>query len=149
MQGASLQECLEVATAAADEVQVFGILETLEYLQRGGRIGKVRAIIGSLLRMRPIVTIKEGVAQSAGVVRSRAQGIQFLMTIAEERAPLKQVAVISSTTTQEAEELAEKLQPSVEDGNVIRGRFGPVLGVYVGPGSWGVALQSGKKDSLS
>ncbi|MBI4198594.1 MAG: DegV family protein [Chloroflexi bacterium] len=147
--GASLQETAAAANEAIGQVQVFGVLDTLEYLQKGGRIGKARALVGSLLHVRPIITIKEGVTHSAGMARSRAQGIQFLLTVARERAPLKQAAVIYSTTPLEADQLAEQVRPLVQDGAVMKARFGPVLGTYVGPGAWGLAVQSEKRDSLS
>ncbi|MBI4338650.1 MAG: DegV family protein [Chloroflexi bacterium] len=147
--GASYQEAVQAARGAMGEVQVFAVLDTLEYLQKGGRVGKVRALVGSLLRMRPIITVREGIVHSLSIARSRAQGVQYLITVAEERAPLKQAAVVFSTTSQEADELVERLRPLVTGGRVMRARFGPVLGTYVGPGSWGMALQSEKKDALS
>lgn len=148
-QGASLVEAVAVAREAVGQVQVFGILETLEYLQKGGRIGKVRALVGSLLKVRPMITVREGVPHSLGLARSRNQAMQYLLTVARERAPLKQAAVVYSTTPQEAEQLAEQVQQYVQNGKVLMARFGPVLGTYVGPGAWGLVVQSEKTDSLS
>ncbi len=143
-QGASYEEALQTARTAIGEVQVFALLDTLEYMQRGGRIGKVRAIIGGLLRVRPIITVKDGVAQSEATARSRALGMRYMRTVAEDRAPLKQVAVVYSTNSEEADELEEMVRPFTVDGNVIRTRFGPVLGTYLGPGAVGIAIQSEK-----
>ncbi len=148
-QGASLVEAVAVAREAVGQVQVFGILETLEYLQKGGRIGKVRALVGSLLKVRPMITVREGVPHSLGLARSRNQAMQYLLTVARERAPLKQAAVVYSTTPQEAEQLADQVQQYVQNGKVLMARFGPVLGTYVGPGAWGLVVQSEKTDSLS
>ena len=142
--GASYEETLQATWAAVGQVQVFVVLDTLEYLQKGGRIGKVQATLGSLLRIRPVITVLEGEPHEAKKVRSRARGLQYMITIAEERAPLQQIAVVHATTPQEAEELTEKVRPLVADGNVVQARFGPVLGTYVGPGSIGIALQSDK-----
>jgi len=143
-EGASYEETLQATRRAVGQVQVFALLDTLEYLQKGGRIGKVRGFIGSLLRVRPVITVREGIAQSLTSVRSRAIGLQYMITHAEEQAPLQQVAVIHSTKPEEANELAEKVRPLVSDGAVIKGRFGPVLGTYLGPGAIGIALQSEK-----
>ena len=145
-EGASYEETLQATRHALGQVQVFALLDTLEYLQKGGRVGKVRGFIGSLLRVRPLITVREGMVESVISVRSRAQGLQYMVTIAEERAPLQQVAVIHSTTPEEADELAEKVRSLVSDGTVIKGRFGPVLGTYLGPGAIGIALQSEKTD---
>ncbi len=145
-QGASYEEALQTARTAIGEVQVFALLDTLEYMQRGGRIGRVQAIIGGLLRVRPIITIKDGVAHSEAKARSRALGIRYMLAVAERRAPLKQAAVIYSTSSEEADELEEKIRPFIADGNVIRAQFGPVLGTYLGPGAVGIAIQSEKTE---
>ncbi len=142
--GASMAETIQTTRELLPQTQVFALLDTLEYLQRGGRIGKVRAIIGSLLRVRPMITVYDGVPQSLAVVRSRSQGLQRLVDIAEDRAPLKQAAVIYSTNAEEAEELAQRLTPFLSEGRVIKGQFGPVLGTYVGPGAVGIGIQSEK-----
>ena len=143
-QDASYEAVLDEANRAVEQVQLFGLLETLEYLRKGGRIGKVRGFVGSLLKVRPIITVRDGIVQSATSVRSRSYGIQYMVTLAEERAPLKQAAVMHSSTTEEAEELAERLRPLVADGQVMQGRIGSVVGTYGGPGVIAIALQSEK-----
>ena len=142
--GASYEETQAVAKRALGQVQLFALLDTLEYLRKGGRIGKVRGFIGTLMHVRPIITVTDGIVQSVISVRSRDQGIRYMLTLAEERSPLIQAAVVHSTTPDVAEELAEQIRPMVSDGNVIIGRIGPVVGTYVGPGTVGIALQSEK-----
>lgn len=142
--GASFREAVETAQAAVDRVQLFAVFETLEYLKKGGRIGRVRALVSSLLRMRPMITVEDGTVTSLGVARSRAQGIQHLVNRAEELAPLKKAVVAHATSSDEAEEAAERIAPFLESGEVLRVRLGPVLGTYVGPGAWGIAVQSEK-----
>ncbi len=143
-QGASLEAVLDETNRAIEQVQLFGLLDTLEYLRRGGRIGKVRGFIGTLLKVRPIITVRDGVVQSTTSVRSRSHGIQYMVTLAEERAPLKQAAVMHSSTDEEAEELAERIRPLVADGQVLQGRLGPVVGTHAGPGVIGIVVQSEK-----
>lgn len=142
--GAHYNEAVEVAHRALGQVQVIALLDTLEYLIKGGRVGKVRGFIGSVLRVRPIITVKEGIAQSVTSVRSRAAGLQYIQTIAEERAPLLQAGVIHATTPEEAETLAERLRPLLREGALVRTRFGSALGTHVGPGAIGIAFQSEK-----
>ncbi len=142
--GAHYEETLQVTRHALDQVQFFALLDTLEYLRKGGRIGKVQGFVGSLLHVRPIITVKEGVVESVIKVRSRARGVQYMLSIAEERAPLQQVAVMYATTPLEADELAERVRPLVADGTVIHARVGPVLGTHAGPGAIGIAFQSEK-----
>ena len=141
-QGASHEAVLEEANRAVGEVQLFGLLDTLEYLRKGGRIGMVRGFIGTLLKVRPIITVRDGIVQSETSVRSRSYGIQYMVTLAEERAPLKQAAVMHSSTDEEAEQLAERLRPFVADGQVLQGRIGPVVGTHAGPGVIGIVIQS-------
>ena len=141
-QGASYEAVLDEANSAVEQVQLFGLLDTLEYLRKGGRIGMVRGFIGTLLKVRPIITVLDGIVQSATSVRSRAYGIQYMVTLAEERAPLKQAAVMHSSTDEEAEALAERLRPLVADGQVLQGRIGPVVGTHAGPGVIGIVIQS-------
>ncbi|MFH1140476.1 MAG: DegV family protein [Chloroflexota bacterium] len=142
--GASWEETVQVARRSLGQVQLFALLDTLEYLRRGGRVGKVRGFVGSLLRVRPLITVRDGIVQSATSVRSRAAGIQYMVTLAEEAAPLQQLAVMHSTTPQEADSLADRLRSLVPDGFVIQARIGPVIGTHVGPGAIGIAIQSGK-----
>ena len=127
----------------------FVMVDTLEYLQKGGRIGKVRGLVGTLLKVRPIITVLDGVVQSATSVRSRSYGIQYMVTLAEERAPLKQAAVMHSSTDEEAEALAERIRPLVADGQVLQGRIGPVVGTHAGPGVIGIVVQSEKTPQAS
>ena len=141
-QGASYETVLDEANSAVEQVQLFGLLDTLEYLRKGGRIGMVRGFVGTLLKVRPIITVLDGIVQSATSVRSRAYGIQYMVTLAEERAPLKQAAVMHSSTDEEAEALAERIRPLVADGQVLLGRIGPVVGTHAGPGVIGIVMQS-------
>ena len=142
--GASYEETQSVARQALGQVQLFALLDTLEFLRKGGRIGKVRGFIGTLLHVRPIITVTDGEVRSVISVRSRDQGIRYMLTLAEERFPLIQAAVFHSTTPDEAEEVADQLRPMVSDGNVIIGRIGPVIGTHVGPGTVGIVIQSEK-----
>ena len=141
-QGASYEAVLDEANSAVEQVQLFGLLDTLEYLRKGGRIGMVRGVIGTLLKVRPIITVRDGIVQSETSVRSRAYGIQYMVTLAEERAPLKQAAVMHSSTDEEAEALAERIRPLVADGQVLQSRIGPVVGTHAGPGVIGIVVQS-------
>lgn len=142
--GASLEDTLSVTRQALGQVQFFALLDTLEYLRRGGRVGKVKGFVGSLLRVRPLITVRNGVVESVVSVRSRAAGIQYMVTLAEERSPLQQAAVMHSTGLEEALVLADRMRPLVPGGTVIQARVGPVLGTHTGPGALGIAIQSVK-----
>ncbi len=142
--GASFQETVQITRQALGQVRFYALLDTLEYLRRGGRVGKVKGFVGSLLRVRPLITAREGLVESVTSVRSRAAGIQYMVTLAEEAAPIQQLAVMHATTPDEAEELAQRLSSLVPGRSVIRARVGPVIGTHAGPGAIGIAIQSEK-----
>jgi len=139
-QSAEVGTIVETVCAAAARTEVFGLLETLEYLQKGGRIGKAQAFVGSLLNIKPILTVRDGVVHPLERARTRAKGIERLKSIVADRAPLDDLAVMFSTTEEEAYGLAKNIAPYLDQGSVTIGQFGPVLGTHLGPGALGVAL---------
>ncbi len=142
--GASYEETVELTPRIAERVRLFVLLETLEYLQRGGRIGRAQAFLGSLLHIRPILTVLEGEVHPLERVRARKRGLERLCQLAAECGTLQQVAICHSTTPEEALALGERMQPLLAGGRIIQTRFGPVLGTHVGPGAIAIAVQAGE-----
>ena len=118
------------------------LLETLEYLSKGGRIGKASAFLGSLLSIKPIIMIADGEAHPVGRVRTREKGIRKLVEVAESLAPLRWVSIVHSSTSDEADMLRERLSTVISPDQIIVAGFGPVIGTYVGPGGIGLGLMS-------
>nr|BAL57010.1 degV family protein [uncultured prokaryote] len=139
--GATLSEAEEVARRTARRCHLFGVLDTLDYLEKGGRIGRAAAFLGSVLQVKPILTLRDGEAYPLERVRTRRRAVERLVEITRQHAPLAQLAVAYSTTPEEAQHLAERLQPFAPPQGVLLGRFGAVLGTYLGPGALGVALE--------
>lgn len=137
--GAGLQEVVQGVRRRMGEVTLLGMVDTLEYLEKGGRIGRATAFLGSLLQVKPIITIREGTVHPVERVRTRPRGIQRLAEMVASSAPVDDLTVIHSTTPQEAGELARRLRPYSAQGDVMVARFGPVVGTYLGPGALGVA----------
>jgi DegV family protein with EDD domain len=141
-EGQSMQDILvKTLEQSRDKFHLFGVMGTLEYLQKGGRIGKAQAFLGSLLNIKPIVAIKEGVVHPVERVRSRAKAVDRVVAMVKELAPVRSIAVIHSTAPEEAEQLARRLSEFVPVEGIIRARIGPVVGAYIGPGGVGVAVQ--------
>ena len=138
-QGQSLEQVTQVTRQAMGRVYFFGLLDTLEYLQKGGRIGRAQAFLGSLLRVKPILTCRDGEVHPLERAHSRTRGIQRLEELARELAPIQDLGVLHSTTPEEAHALAERLRP-LASGEVVMSQVGPVVGTYLGPGVLGVAL---------
>ena len=118
------------------------LLDTLTYLQRGGRIGRAQAFLGSVLNVKPILTIQDGEAHPVERVRNRQRALRRLVELIQQLAPIKGLAVIYSTEPEEAEALKSRLSPLLPTDNIVVARFGPTLGTYIGPGGLGVALVS-------
>jgi DegV family protein with EDD domain len=118
----------------------FFLLDTLEYLQRGGRIGKAQAFLGSVLGVKPILTIQDGEVHPLERPRNRERGVRRLVELARAMSPLRQLAVVYSTEPEQAETLRERLADLLPVDEVVISRFGPALGTYVGPRTLGVAL---------
>ena len=160
-QGASILLAL-VAVAAAEMAQQSGsyqevaaqvrrdlpltstvfALDTLEYLQKGGRIGKAQAFMGSLLSVKPILTLLDGEVHPLERPRNHQRAMRRLVELTRERAPVTRLGIIYSTEEQWAVELRDTLSDLVPEDRVITARFGPALGTYAGPGAVGVAVTS-------
>ena len=138
--GAGLAEVQAEAESASGRAHLFGLLETLEYLQRGGRIGRAQAWVGTLLRVKPILTIRDGIAHPLERPRTRAKGVDRLVELTVEHSPLEGLAVIHSNSPEHAAALVERVAACLPEGKIIVGRFGPVMGTYLGPGALGIAL---------
>lgn len=116
------------------------VLDTLTFLQKGGRIGKAQAFVGSVLNVKPILTIRDGEAHPVERPRNRDRALRRLVDLVQQLAPVKQLAVIYSTEKDQAEALKIKLSGSLPPETMVVTRFGPTLGTYIGPKALGVAL---------
>ena len=144
--GAGPGEVAAVARDAAARSQSITLFDTLELLYRGGRIGKARSLMASILSIKPMVIIRDGIPHPLGKARTFRRGLIALERAAREFAPVQSLAVMHSTTPEVAAAVADNLRDLLPDGEEpYLARFGPVLGVYAGPGAVGIALlQAGK-----
>jgi len=126
----------------------FFLLDTLEYLQKGGRIGRAQAFLGSMLSVKPILKLQDGEAHPVERPRTWERGVRRMLELVRELAPVRQLAVIHSTDPERAADLREQLSDLLPADQVISSRFGPTLGTYLGPNALGVALtQTGGQES--
>ena len=138
--GASADEVASIAREADKRSECIFMLETLEYLEKGGRIGKAKALLGSLLRIKPMLRI-DGEVHELGKERSRRRGISRLKEIARSFSPIDELAVIHGTTPDDALAVAQNLSDLLPEGKEpIVARVGPVIGTYAGPGVVGIGL---------
>ncbi|MCH8994920.1 MAG: DegV family protein [Chloroflexi bacterium] len=140
LEGADLPTCAEAARSVLRRERLAIAFDTLEYLRRGGRIGRAEAFLGGLLRLKPILTIRDGEAFPLTRVRTRAKALQEVLRICLEDGPPIEAAVMHATTPEDARLLVDELLQRHPDVKVQTGRFGPALGVHGGPGLIGLVV---------
>jgi len=131
--GRGLPEVVEAVKQMLPNVHLFGLLDTLKYLAKGGRIGKAQALLGSVLNVKPILTLKDGEVVPAGRARTRAKGIDELFSFAKNAAGIEDLAVIYNTKPDDADKLVERLAAIFPKERIRLAKLGPVLGVHCGP----------------
>ena len=143
--GGDMNQVILAARNAVTRSQCFFMLETLEFLQKGGRIGKAQALIGNLLKIRPMLMLQGGEVHPLGRERTRRKGIAKLVDTVEELAPISGLAVMYSTGQDEAQTLAQNVSKFMIEGREpMMLQIGPVIGTYAGPDTLGIALISAK-----
>jgi len=142
-QGATVDEIRRLVDGMIPRMHIYVLLDTLEYVRRGGRIGRARAFIGTIMRVKPILSIRDGEVHPEERVRTRAHALDRMFQTATSYPKIEEIGVAYSTNAEEAEamrlRLAEALNMSVEVT-----RLGPVIGVHGGPGVLGIGILEGE-----
>ena len=131
--GASLSEVAAIARQAVAKSHVHMCFDTLEYLKRGGRIGRAQAMLGSMLRVNPIIGVKDGQVHPFGRERSRAKAVDRLFDFIKSLPQIRELAVEHASTPEEAEALVERLDVLFPKERIYTSIVAPVVGVHVGP----------------
>ncbi len=137
--GHSMEEIVAAVREMIPRVDVLILVETLTYLQRGGRIGRASSMVGTLLNIKPILTLRNGEVTPLKRVRTHGKALQEVVTLVEAQRPLEEVYVMHADAPVEAAELAAMLQPLCPEWTIPALPLGPVVGVHIGPGCLGVA----------
>ena len=138
--GADMEAVVAVAQDAVSKIDTYFALDTLEYLQKGGRIGKAQALMGSLLSVKPVLTIADGEVHPFEKVRTRARAIQRMKDLATEGAPYADLALIHWSSEAAVADMAAHLAQFTSKP-VIIGSVGASIGVHAGPGMIALALR--------
>ncbi len=147
--GGSLKEIEELVRQAIPNTVTFGVFGTLEYLARGGRIGKGQAFLGTLLKINPILAIKMSEVVPVERVRTRSRAVERLCEIVRGLGALREMSVMRTTDAAEAEDVIRRLSSILPPERVYRASIGPSMGSQVGPRAVGVALIAEKPIRLS
>ena len=138
--GANFDEVVKITQNNISRVDVRMAFDTLEYLKRGGRIGRAQAFLGSLLKVHPVLTLKEGEVHPVSRERTRAKAIDHLYNFAMSYSHIEEMAVEDATTPDEAEKLVERLGSKFPRERIYRSKVSPVIGAHVGPHVVGVSV---------
>ncbi|MBN2186073.1 MAG: DegV family protein [Dehalococcoidia bacterium] len=131
--GASLEEVLDVARQTIGRVDMRAAFDSLEYLERGGRIGKAQAFLGSLLKVNPVIGMKDGEVHPYARERSRARAIDHLYNFAASFGNVEGLAVEYAADLDEANRLIQRLHSKYPQVPIYLSRASPVIGTHAGP----------------
>ena len=143
--GKNLDELTDLVRRAMLRSHVIIYFDTLKYLAKGGRIGKAQGLLGSLLSVKPILTMKEGEMAPLTRVRAQAAGMDYLYNFIAGFSHIEELAVEHATTPDEADKLVERLGSVFPKERVYRSTVSPVLGVHGGPGAMAVTVLEAEK----
>jgi DegV family protein with EDD domain len=138
--GLKLDKILENVRDNIPRAHVRVAFDTLEYLRQGGRIGKAKTYLGTMLKVNPILGIRDGEVYPFAREHSRAKAIEHLYDFAASFTKVDGIGVEDATTPDEAAELAQRLEASFSGEPIYRAKVSPAVGAHVGPRVLGVAV---------
>ncbi|MGH9114261.1 MAG: DegV family protein [Acidimicrobiales bacterium] len=136
--GATLEDVAAAAGATARSTKLYGVIDTLENIRRGGRIGGAQALLGSVLSIKPVVEVRDGVVEEESKQRTRGKALHYLAAKVMAAGPISRLAVFDAMAPDMDDflKLIDDVKPS---GGVVRGDIGPAIGTHAGPRCIGVA----------
>ena len=138
--GASIDEIEAMAQDLSTRTRVFGTLDTLENLKKGGRIGGARAMLGTALSIKPMVEVRNGVVEEAGKQRTRSKALKHLITKLQSYSGRIDNLAVMHADCSDVDAFVDMVR-SEYDGDIVVGDIGPVIGTHAGRGTIGFAFQ--------
>lgn len=135
--GAGIDEVVALGKQLAEKSKVWGALDTLENLKKGGRIGGAKAMLASALSIKPIIEVRGGKVEEGGKQRTRSKALAFLVEKVRNAGPIENLSVLQAQCD-DLDVLVSELR-KVYSGEIIVGDIGPVIGAHTGAGTIGVA----------
>lgn len=142
--GKPLEYIMREVNQAIGQVRMFGMFETLQYLEAGGRVKRTIIAAASLLKLMLLLTFKDGDIAQAGFVRSVSKGMDRIYDFVEGREGITELAIAHSNVPERADDLKKRLGHLFPEDDIIMTELGAALGVHGGPGVLLVALRQGK-----
>jgi DegV family protein with EDD domain len=142
--GASLDQVIAVANSVRSRMRIRMAFDTLEYVRKGGRIGAAQAFLGTMLDLKPILTLKDGITTPVTRERTRAKAIEHLRRFATSFTNVEEMALAYTTTPEDIAALIQKMDSTFPKERVYISTISAVVGTHLGPGALGIAVLEGK-----
>ncbi len=133
--GGAVHQVVEAAQKTIQQGRALGLLDTVKYITRGGRLNSTFSRVEAILNFKALLTLRNGEIRPSGLVRSRRKGIDRLRQFIKAAPHLDQLAIVYSTTLEDAQQLAEDAVSILPNVVPLILRLGPALGVHAGPGA--------------
>jgi len=143
--GSSFQDVVDLAERARQHTGVFFVVDTLEFLHKGGRIGGAARLFGTAINLKPILQVADGQVESFEKVRTKAKAYTRLLDVVEERLqgkPNVRIATLHAAAEPDARQLLAEAAKRVSPIETIVSQVSPVVGTHVGPGTVGLAYST-------
>jgi DegV family protein with EDD domain len=144
-EGADLKAAAEVARKAISRSHLIAYFDTLKYLAKGGRIGKAQGLLGSVLSVKPILTVKDGEMAPLTRVRSLSAGLDYLYNTVAGYKNIGGLAVEHATTPDDADTLVARISSLFPGQRIYRSVISPVIGTYAGPNALALTILEAEK----
>lgn len=135
--GANMAETIKIAREAIAEIHFLAMFDSLKYLAKGGRIGKAKGMLGTILNIKPLLSMKNGIVIPVAMARSYTKGMaqlyNYIANALQESTNIKDLAIMYNTTIKDAMELRDRVASLYPVEKIIMGEIGPILGTHAGP----------------
>jgi DegV family protein with EDD domain len=136
--GKSKEQIIKAIHAMIDKVQTYFVVDTLEYLERGGRIGKASALLGTMLNIKPILTLQDGMIAPFEKIRGKGKALERIMESAKDYAEKNgslRCAILHANVIDDAVKFHQRISTELKCSEIIIGDVGAVVGTHAGPGT--------------
>jgi DegV family protein with EDD domain len=143
-EGQSLRRIRALVEDTIPRTHIVAMLDTLEYAQRGGRLGKGAALLGDTLNVKPLLSVVKGQVYPVEKVRTTQRALERLVEIVMTSGPIQNLAVLHAAAPEYAQRLVKMLSATFPEEQILVSEAGPALGAHTGPGGAGIAWVTGK-----
>ncbi len=141
--GATLEEVVKLVRGLIPRIYLAFFVETLDYLERGGRVGKAQALLGGMLNIKPLLILEEGEIVPLEKVRNRQKAIEKMVEFISEFTRIERMVILHNHTPEDVNLLIEQVNLALPNLNISVDLYGPVLATHMGPSALGVVVYEG------